>query len=190
MRAETAERVSDVVIGTATVNSHPATVLFDFGASHAFMSADFVKKNMMLTQPMGITMVVSTPEGELRATLSCPHIAMVLRGVEFKIHPKVLNSLGIELIFGASWLKRRNAMMHCSERTVQLVAPSGEEVEYQTVSTLEHCQSNEDEGAAKGLDRTRESRKWSNRSDQGKHLDSEGMISRQKIHKSRGRDSF
>jgi hypothetical protein len=164
MRAETAERASDVVIGTAIVNSYPATVLFDFGASHAFISADFVKKNMMLTQPMGITMLISTPEGELRVTLSCPHITMVLRGLEFRVHPKVLNPLGIDLILGVSWLKRRNTVMYCFERTILLIAPSNEKVEYQAVSTIKRCQINRDEGSAKGLDGMRESRNCSNKS--------------------------
>ena len=45
MGAETAQEAADVVVGTFPVNSHPATVLFDSGASHAFISADFVKKN-------------------------------------------------------------------------------------------------------------------------------------------------
>jgi hypothetical protein len=88
------------------------------------------------------------------------------------------------MILGTSWLKRRNAVIDCSKRTVQLIAPSHEKVEYQAVSTIEHCQVNRDEGAAKGLQVMRESSNSTNRSGQDKNLDSEGMFSRQNIHSS------
>ena len=39
--AEEAQEAPDVVLGTLSVNSHPATVLFDSGASHSFVSEFF-----------------------------------------------------------------------------------------------------------------------------------------------------
>ena len=39
MKVETTEEDPDVVLGMFLVNSYPATVLFDTGASHTFISA-------------------------------------------------------------------------------------------------------------------------------------------------------
>jgi hypothetical protein len=42
--AETAQEAQDVVFGMFLVNSAPASVLFDSGASHTFISAEYVSK--------------------------------------------------------------------------------------------------------------------------------------------------
>jgi hypothetical protein len=41
--AEDAEKAPDVVLGTLLVNSFPAKVLFDTGASHSFVSQKFAQ---------------------------------------------------------------------------------------------------------------------------------------------------
>ena len=43
--AEQAQDASGVVLGTFLVNSKPATVLFDSGASHSFITEQFVAKH-------------------------------------------------------------------------------------------------------------------------------------------------
>ena len=43
--AEIALEAPDVVIGTFPVNSNSATVLFDSGASHSFITYTFIKKH-------------------------------------------------------------------------------------------------------------------------------------------------
>jgi len=45
VKLETAEEAPNVVVGTFLVNSCPATILFDTGASHTFISAQFVEKH-------------------------------------------------------------------------------------------------------------------------------------------------
>jgi hypothetical protein len=42
MNAEEAQEAPDVVLGMFSVNSIPARVLFDSGASHSFVTEDFV----------------------------------------------------------------------------------------------------------------------------------------------------
>jgi hypothetical protein len=78
--SESAQEAPDVVIGTFPVNSHSASVLFDSGASHSFIFAHFVKKNTMLMQTLKKTMLVSSPGGEMRATLLCSRVKLNIRG--------------------------------------------------------------------------------------------------------------
>jgi len=78
--SESAQDAPDVVISTFLVNSHFASVLFDSGASHSFISAQFVKKHTMLMHTMKKTMLVSSPGGEMRASLMCPRVKLIIRG--------------------------------------------------------------------------------------------------------------
>ena len=95
--SESAQDALDVVIGTFPVNSHSASVLFDSGASHSFISA-------MLMHTMKKTMLVSSPRGEMRASLMCPRVKLVIRGVEFEVDLMVLNSASIDVILGMDFI--------------------------------------------------------------------------------------
>jgi hypothetical protein len=62
------------------VNSHPATVLFDSGASHSFISSSFVVKHHLPITIMKQIMLVSSPGGEMRTKYICPEISITIRG--------------------------------------------------------------------------------------------------------------
>ena len=50
--AESAAESPNVVIGTTMVNSYPATVLFDTGATHSFIAQSFVEHHGIRTGRM------------------------------------------------------------------------------------------------------------------------------------------
>src|SRR4051812_48878058 len=52
------------VMGTLLVNSVPATVLFDSGASHSFMSEAFALSHNFTLEKMHPSMAVRTPIGQ------------------------------------------------------------------------------------------------------------------------------
>jgi hypothetical protein len=60
--AESAAEAPNVVIGTFMVNAHPATVLFDTGATHSFITRSFAEKHHIPVSCMRTPMVVTTPE--------------------------------------------------------------------------------------------------------------------------------
>ena len=55
--------MNHVVIGAFMVNSHPATVLFDTGATHSFITKSFAEKHGIPVSCMRIAMVVTSPGG-------------------------------------------------------------------------------------------------------------------------------
>jgi hypothetical protein len=57
---EEAQDAPGVVLGTFSVNSVPATVLFDSGASHSFITEQFVAKHDI---PMSLKDQMATREG-------------------------------------------------------------------------------------------------------------------------------
>jgi hypothetical protein len=61
--AETAQENPQVVLGMFFVNSIPASVLFDSGASHSSISAQFVAKHSIPMCHMKQTVLVKSPGG-------------------------------------------------------------------------------------------------------------------------------
>jgi hypothetical protein len=61
--AKVAQENPRVVLGMFLVNSTPASVLFDSGASHSFITSQFVAQHNMPISPMPRYMLVSSPGG-------------------------------------------------------------------------------------------------------------------------------
>jgi hypothetical protein len=97
---EETQQAQDVVLGMFLASSHPATVLFDSGASHSFISSSFVVKHQLRITIMKQTMHVSSPGGEMRTKHICPVICITIRGVDFLANLIVLDSKGIDIILG------------------------------------------------------------------------------------------
>jgi hypothetical protein len=119
---ETAQEAQDVVFGMFLVNSAPASVLFDFGASHSFISAQFVAKHGIPVHSMSNHMLVSSPRGNMKAMYQCLGNFIVL---DYK---------GIDIIFGMGWLSKVDAVIQCAKRLVILTSPEGERFEF--IATL------------------------------------------------------
>jgi hypothetical protein len=79
MPSDEAQQAQDVVLGMFLASSHPTTILFDFGASHSFITSSFVVKHNLLIANMKHTMLVSSPGGEMRTKLICPAVSISIR---------------------------------------------------------------------------------------------------------------
>jgi hypothetical protein len=64
---EQAQEAPEVMFGTFLVNSEPASVLFDSGASHSFVTNQFVEKHNLPMSLMKTPLLVSSPGGEMKA---------------------------------------------------------------------------------------------------------------------------
>jgi hypothetical protein len=65
--AETAQEAQDVVFGMFLVNSASASVLFDSGASHSFISAQFITNHGIPVHSMSNHMLVNSPGENMKA---------------------------------------------------------------------------------------------------------------------------
>jgi hypothetical protein len=73
-------------------SSHPATVLFDSGASHSFISSAFVAKHHLPMSIMKHPMLVSSPGGDMRTQHICSAVCITTRGVGFLANLIILDS--------------------------------------------------------------------------------------------------
>jgi hypothetical protein len=77
MISDEAQQAQDIVLGMFLASSHHATILFDSGASHSFISSNFVMKHRLPIATMKHTMLVSSPGGEMRTMHLCQQLALL-----------------------------------------------------------------------------------------------------------------
>jgi hypothetical protein len=127
---EQAQNDSGVVLGMFPVNFVPATVLFDSGASHYFITDQFVTKHNLSMSSMKNPLVVSSPGGEMKTGYICTQVKINIMGVDFLANLVVLKSWGIDIILGMDWLQKHDGVIQCQKKLVLLTSPQGERIEY------------------------------------------------------------
>jgi hypothetical protein len=126
--AKQAQEAPEVVLGMFLVNSEPASVLFDSGASHSFVSNQFVEKHNL---PMSLMKTpFSSPGGEMKTSHLCPRVNLKILGIDFLADLIVLKSCGIDVIFGMDWLEKHDGIIQCRKRSVLMTSPQGERIEF------------------------------------------------------------
>jgi hypothetical protein len=122
--SEEAQQSQDVILGMFLTSSHPATVLFNSGASHLFMPITTMKH----------TMLVSSPGGERRIKHICSVVSISIMGVDFSSSLILLDSKDIDIILGMDWLRKYDRVIQCVKRTVRLTKEDGITVEFVAVA--------------------------------------------------------
>jgi hypothetical protein len=121
-------------------SSHPATVLFDSGASHSFITSIFVAKHNLLIANMKHTMLVRSPRGEMRIELICPAVSISTRGVDFPSNLILIDSKGIDILLGMDWLIKYAGVIQCVKKVVRLTKKDGTTIEF--VAAVQADQAN------------------------------------------------
>jgi hypothetical protein len=127
---EDAQAAPNVIIGMILINDNNAIVLFDSGASHSFIVANFMQKHNLPLSMLKNQMIVSSPGGDMHARHVYPKVNILIRGVEFIAKLIVLESKGIDVILGMDWLSKHKGMINYAKKAVRLTTSSGKEVEY------------------------------------------------------------
>jgi predicted aspartyl protease len=70
--AEEAQESKDFVLGMFLINSVPATILFDSGASYSFITEQLVTKHGVPRSSMKTHLLISSANGEMKSTHVCP----------------------------------------------------------------------------------------------------------------------
>ena len=81
-------------MGMFPVNSVPALVLFDSGASHSFVTEPFVRKSGMIPTLLNRPMMVQIPGATTKANLSCKETPVDIQGARFHADLVVLGKKG------------------------------------------------------------------------------------------------
>jgi hypothetical protein len=77
---EDAQAAPDVIIAMILINDNGTIVLFDSGASHSFVVANFVQKHNLPVSMLKNRMIVSSTGGDVHARHVCPKVSILIRG--------------------------------------------------------------------------------------------------------------
>nr|ABA94439.1 retrotransposon protein, putative, Ty3-gypsy subclass [Oryza sativa Japonica Group] len=130
--AEEAQAAPEVVLGTFPVNSIPATVLFDSGATHSFISKKFVGMYGLRKEELSTPMRVHTPGNSSTSVSFSPSVLIEIQRSPFLANLILLESKDLDVILGMDWLTKFKGVIDCANRTVTLTNEKGETVVYKS----------------------------------------------------------
>jgi hypothetical protein len=107
---EEAQEAPDVVIGMFFINDTSVVVMFDYGASHSFISATYVEKHNLPVALLRCQMIVRSLGGDMSARQLCPKVNLKIRGVNFVTNLIVMELKGIDIILGMDWLNKHRCL--------------------------------------------------------------------------------
>jgi hypothetical protein len=114
--AKQAQDAPGIVLDTFPVNSVPAIVLFDSGASHSFSTEQFVAKHDIPMSSVKTHLLISSLNGEMKSTYICPQVNLKIRGIDFQADLVILTSSGIDVILGMDWLGECDGIILCAKK--------------------------------------------------------------------------
>ena len=94
-----------MMAGMFTINSHPAYVLFDSGASHSFMSMGFAHQHNIPLMAIPFAYRINTLGAQLCINTQMDTIRLVLATHTYRLKFMVLPGQGIDAILGMNWLR-------------------------------------------------------------------------------------
>jgi hypothetical protein len=109
-----------VMMGTFLVANYPAVILFDSGASHTFISKNFVEKHCIPCTESREGFIIHSPGGRIFTKEVAFHIPGMLAGREFPTNMIVLKGQDIDVILGMNWLAQHKAIINIDLRTIKL----------------------------------------------------------------------
>ncbi|CAH9124286.1 unnamed protein product [Cuscuta epithymum] len=126
---------NDVVSGTFLVNSTPAHVLFDSGASHSFISSKLVEK-LKLEPTATLNLNVKTASNKVVACGNVfSNVSIVISDTELPGDLIQFDLEDIDVVLGMDWLGKYKARILCDEQKVVLRGPHKKRVSYKVVTS-------------------------------------------------------
>ena len=86
--------------GMFTIDSHPAYVLFDSGASHSFMSMGFVERHNLPLMAIPYAYKIHTTGSQLFINTRTDTVSLVLAVHTYRLQFMVMSGQGIDAILG------------------------------------------------------------------------------------------
>ncbi|XP_073129131.1 uncharacterized protein [Henckelia pumila] len=126
---------SAIVTGMIRIAGLPAFVLIDSGATHSFISVNFMMKLGVLPDESISKFCVSLPSGEeLESSSVVRNCKVQMQSLVLCADFIVLKMVDFDAIFGMNWLSRHEAIIDCKWKTVSLKDQNGKPFAFRTTS--------------------------------------------------------
>ena len=104
-----------------SINTYPASVLFDSGASHSFISISFAHNHQIPFVNMDSPLVVKTPGSSWHTNWIAPEVQITIGYWSFPFQLIALKSDGLDVILGMDWLVKYQANLDCAAKAITSV---------------------------------------------------------------------
>ncbi|KAK1415113.1 hypothetical protein QVD17_30884 [Tagetes erecta] len=127
--AEEAKIVPDVVTGTFLINSLPAYVLFDSGASRSFVSLNFAcHKSFVRSKLVNALEVEIASDKSFFVSEVCQNCKIIIQEEEYPIDLIPITLREFDVVIGMDWLSLHHASIVCNQKIVQFMSPTGKQI--------------------------------------------------------------
>ncbi|KZV27117.1 hypothetical protein F511_28514 [Dorcoceras hygrometricum] len=118
----------DVIAGNCYLCKFPAYVLIDTGASHTFISENFVVSHKLSTEPLAEIVSVSSPLGEgMLSITAVKNCVLQFEGHAIEIDCVVLGLSDFDCIVGIDMLTKYRATVDCFQKVVRFKPEKADE---------------------------------------------------------------
>jgi hypothetical protein len=100
-----------VLTGTFDLNGQPVVILFDYSATHDFISRACTQKQQLDVEHSDTPYLISTPGGKMATKHIVKKAPLELGKWVFKVCLIVLDGQGIDVILGMGWMRRHKAIL-------------------------------------------------------------------------------
>jgi hypothetical protein len=112
-----------ILVGALSLNGHQTVILFDFGATHDFISKAYTQKHKLIVKSIDTPYMIHTPGRNVFTKQLAVSTPLNLVGKIYKTHLIVLDGQGIDVILWMSWMRDHKALLDTVARIVQLDTP-------------------------------------------------------------------
>jgi len=124
-----ASQSDNLVRGICSILGTQLSVLFDYGATHSFISFDCAKKLKLSVRELGFELVVSTPtKGFIVTSSMCAKCLVIIDGQRYKINMICIPLKDLEVILGMNWLSANHILIDCGRKKLIFTELEGMQV--------------------------------------------------------------
>ncbi|XP_061366891.1 uncharacterized protein LOC133310020 [Gastrolobium bilobum] len=114
-----AAQTSNLVQGVGLIQDSLITVLFDYGATHSFISLSSTQKLKLPISILSSYLEIFLPTGEKITTFQvCKNCPLQIEGKEFKIDLVCLPMIGIDVVLRMNWLSANCVVIDCHNKKI------------------------------------------------------------------------
>ena len=136
MTTEEADVDPSIVTGNLFIDGIIASVLFDSGSTHSFVSPTFAMKLGQIPKKLSTKYSVSIPSGKvLESDTILKSCSVELKGRTMFADLVVLDIKSFEVILGMDWLSKNRATIDCRKKMVVFQLADGQRFKFSGVKT-------------------------------------------------------
>jgi hypothetical protein len=112
-----------VMTGIFSILNYPVVILFDFGASHNFISAKFSAKCQLPFHHTSGAIMIATLGGRVATYQLNRQVPIKLGSIIFRTTLLIMGLESVDIILGTDWLSRHHALIDVATRAIEIHSP-------------------------------------------------------------------